>query len=272
MALAEQETSQLARDQVGIALESAAKLGRRTAELHLALASDTEDPEFQPEPLAVSDVESLLVGFRQEAGRVLDLLKGSLPSLPDDLIDQAGRVLGRRRQILESFRLPNGPRALGHRMRIHGDYHLGQVLQVKTDYVIIDFEGEPARPMSDRQAKASPLKDVAGMIRSLSYAAYSSLIAFTTRRPEDWDCLEPWALLWERSMGAEFLRAYVQTTCGAPFLPPADEDLRRLLEVYVLEKALYELSYELDNRPAWVRIPLIGILSLPLEAGGREWN
>jgi maltose alpha-D-glucosyltransferase/alpha-amylase len=138
--------------------------------------------------------------------------------------------------------------------------------------VIIDFEGEPARPMSDRQAKASPLKDVAGMIRSLSYAAYSSLIAFTTRRPEDWDCLEPWALLWERSMGAEFLRAYVQTTCGAPFLPPADEDLRRLLEVYVLEKALYELSYELDNRPAWVRIPLIGILSLPLEAGGREWN
>ena len=160
----------------------------------------------------------------------------------------------------------------GERIRIHGDYHLGQVLQVKTDYVILDFEGEPARPMSERRAKASPLKDVAGMLRSLGYAAYSGLMAFTTRRPEDWESLEQWALLWERSMGAEFLRAYLQTARGAPFLPAADEDFRSLLGVFLLDKALYEFSYELNNRPAWLRIPLMGILSLPLEAGGREWN
>ena len=272
MDLAQREPSQLAREHVGIALESAAKLGRRTAELHLALASATDDPAFQPEPLTAKDIQSMLTGFRREAVRILDLLKDSLAGLPDDLIDHAGLVLGRRRQILDSFRLAAGERMFGERIRIHGDYHLGQVLQVKTDYVILDFEGEPARPMSERRAKASPLKDVAGMLRSLGYAAYSGLMAFTTRRPEDWESLEQWALLWERSMGAEFLRAYLQTARGAPFLPAADEDFRSLLGVFLLDKALYEFSYELNNRPAWLRIPLMGILSLPLEAGGREWN
>jgi len=118
----------------------------------------------------------------------------------------------------------------------------------------------------------SPMKDVAGMVRSLGYAAYSGLIAYTARRPEDWKRLEPWAQLWERSMGAEFLRAYRNTAQNAPFLPSSDDGFRKLLAVFLLDKALYELSYELNNRPAWVRVPLMGILSLPLEAGGREWN
>ncbi|MGD0668037.1 MAG: maltose alpha-D-glucosyltransferase [Bryobacteraceae bacterium] len=272
MDLAEGEPSQLARDHVGIALESAARLGRRTAELHLALASATDDPAFEPETLAPGDAQSLLAGLRSEATRVLDLLKDSVPGMPDGLVDLAGSVLGRRRQILDSFRLGPADGALGQRTRIHGDYHLGQVLQVKTDYVILDFEGEPARPIAERRAKASPLKDVAGMLRSLSYAAYAGLIGYTTRRPEDWDSLEPWAWLWKRSMGAEFLRAYRSTARGAQFLPAAEENLRKLLAIHLLDKALYELSYELNNRPAWVRIPLMGILSLPLEAGGREWN
>jgi maltose alpha-D-glucosyltransferase/alpha-amylase len=146
------------------------------------------------------------------------------------------------------------------------------VLRVKTDHVILDFEGEPARPIAERRAKQSPLKDVAGMLRSFGYAAYASLAAYTARRPEDLDCLEPWAQLWERSVCAEFLRAYRETTRGAAFVPSGDSEFRRLLAVYLLDKALYELSYELNNRPAWVRIPLIGILSLPVEAGVREWN
>ena len=159
--------------------------------------------------------------------RVLDLLKDSVAGLPDELIDLAGLVLGRRRQILDSFRARPGDGTLGQRIRIHGDYHLGQVLQVKTDYVILDFEGEPARPIAERRAKLSPLKDVAGMLRSLSYAAYAGLIDYTARRPEDWESLEPWARLWERSTGAEFLRAYREPAHGAPFLPADSRELSK---------------------------------------------
>jgi maltose alpha-D-glucosyltransferase / alpha-amylase len=165
-----------------------------------------------------------------------------------------------------------GEGAFGQRIRIHGDYRLGKVLQVKTDYVIFDFEGEPARPIAERRVKHSPLKDVAGMLRSLGYAAYAGLIGYTARRPEDWESLEPWARLWERSTGAEFLRAYRSTVQNVPFLPPADGNFRRLLAIHLLDKALNELSYELNNRPTWVRIPLMGILSLPMEAGGRQWK
>jgi maltose alpha-D-glucosyltransferase/alpha-amylase len=271
MDLAEREPSQLAREHVGIALDSAATLGKRTAQLHLALAAN-EDSSFKPEVMTAPDLQGLLAGLRKDAARALDLLKDSVAGISDEFIDLAGLVLGRRRQILDSFRLEAEDGTLGERIRIHGDYHLGQVLQVKTDYMIIDFEGEPARPLSERRAKLSPMKDVAGMLRSLGYAAYGGLIAHTARRPEDWKTLEPWARLWERSMGAEFLRAYRNTAQGARFLPSTDEAFRKLLALFLLDKALYELSYELNNRPAWVRIPLIGILSLPLEAGGREWN
>jgi len=276
MDLAEHQPSQLAREHVGISLDSAARLGRRTAELHLALAGPTEDPAFMPETLAAGDVQTLLAGIRKEAADVLDLLKASIAGLPDDLIDLAGMMLGRRRQILDSFR-PSveeaaGDGALGQRIRIHGDYRLGKVLQVKTDYVVVDFEGEPARSIAARRAKQSPLKDVAGMLRSLSYAAYAGLIGYTARRPEDWESLEPWARLWERYTGAEFLRAYRHTVHGAAFLPAAERNFRKLLKVHSLDKALNELAYELHNRPAWVRIPLLGILSLPMEAGGGEWK
>jgi maltose alpha-D-glucosyltransferase/alpha-amylase len=270
--LTEQEPSRLARDHVGISLDSAAVLGRRTAQLHLSLASATDDRAFRPETMAAADVQSLVSGLRKQAVHVLDLLKDSVAGLPDEFVDLAGLVLGQRSQILNSFRLEADDGTLGQRIRVHGDYHLGQVLQVKTDYVILDFEGEPARPIAERRAKVSPMKDVAGMLRSLSYAAYSGLIAHTARRPEDWNTLEPWARLWEGSMVAEFLRTYRSTAQHAEFLPSSDEGFRKLLAVFLLDKALYELSYELNNRPAWVRIPLMGILALPLEAGGREWN
>jgi maltose alpha-D-glucosyltransferase/alpha-amylase len=262
--LARQPSSQLARDQVGISLDSAARLGKRTAELHLALASPTDDPAFSPEPLNGEDLQRLLADLRTEASRVFDLLKDSVAGLPDELVDLAGLVLGRRRQILDSFRVLPRNAMNAQRIRVHGDYHLGQVLQAKTDYVIIDFEGEPARPIPARRAKLSPLKDVAGMLRSLSYAAYASLIVYTARRPEDVESLEPWARLWERSTGAEFLRAYTDTAAGAHFLPSDPGNFRKLLATYMLDKALYELSYELNNRPTWVRIPLMGILSIPV--------
>ena len=143
----------------------------------------------------------------------------------------------------------------GRRIRVHGDYHLGQVLRVKNDYVILDFEGEPTQPLADRRIKHSPLKDVAGMLRSFSYAAYAALLNYAARRPEAVDQLEPWARLWEQSTCAEFLRAYRETIAPGNLLPESPTEADSLLRAYLVDKALYELCYELDNRPNWVRIP-----------------
>jgi len=260
--LSERPATELVRDHVGIYLESAAILGRRTAELHLALASPTQDPAFAPEPLTAQDLEALLVDLRKRASGVFDLLKERVSYLSDDVVEIAATVLSLRRRLLDQFSALRSDNIRSLRTRIHGDYHLGQVLKVKTDFVILDFEGEPARPLAYRRGKQCPLKDVAGMLRSFSYAAHASLINYTTRRPEDVARLDPWAQLWEHSVAAEFLRAYRNTAQGAEFLPLASADLRRLLDIFLLDKALYEVLYELNSRPNWVRIPLLGILSL----------
>jgi maltose alpha-D-glucosyltransferase/alpha-amylase len=260
--LYERPTSQLARDHVGIYLDSAAMLGRRTAELHLALASPTENPDFAAEPLTGDDLHAQLADARQHAVGVFDILKERVSYLPDEVVEIAASVLSRRRRILEHLGNARFDGLQSQRIRIHGDYHLGQLLRVKTDFVILDFEGEPARSLAYRRSKQSPLKDVAGMLRSFSYAAYGTLINYTTRHPEDLARLEPWAQLWERFAAAEFLRAYRDTARGADFLPANSSDFRKLLDVFLLDKALYEILYELNSRPEWVRIPMIGIMSL----------
>jgi len=260
----ERPAFQLARDHVGIYLDSAITLGRRTAELHLALASAKDDRVFAPEPLTAGDLQVLLADLRQHASRVFDVLKERVPYLPDQVVEIAAAVLSRRTRILGHFEALTPEAFRAWRIRVHGDYHLGQVLRVKTDFVILDFEGEPARPLADRRAKQCPLKDVAGMLRSFSYAAYSSLINYTTRHSEDIASLEPWAQLWERCVSTEFLHAYRETAHGAEFLPADADDFRKLLDVFLVDKALYEVLYELNARPEWVRIPLMGIMSLPL--------
>jgi maltose alpha-D-glucosyltransferase/alpha-amylase len=260
--LSERPTSPLARDHVGIYLDSAATLGRRTAELHLALASPTDDPAFAPEPLTAQDFEALLRDLRQHAVSVFDLLKERVSYLPDEVVEIAATVLSKRRRILDHFNRLRSDNLRTQRIRIHGDYHLGQVLKVKTDFFILDFEGEPARPLVYRRAKHCPLKDVAGMLRSFSYAAHASLINYTARHSEHVARLEPWALLWERSAAAEFLRAYREIAQGSEFLPQSSGDFRKLLDFFLLDKALYEVLYEMNSRPAWVHIPLMGILSL----------
>jgi len=256
---------QLARDHVGIYLDSAVTLGRRTAELHLALASATDDPAFAPEPLTEGDLQSLLAGLQQHACHVFDVLKEHVPNLPDEVLEIAAAVLSNRTRVLEHFSEVLKPKIFQtERIRVHGDYHLGQVLRVKTDFVILDFEGEPARPLADRRSKQCPLKDVAGMLRSFSYAAYSSLINFTARHVRDIASLEPWARLWERCVAAEFLRAYRETARDAQFLPKSTDNFRKVLDVFLVDKALYEVLYELNARPSWVRIPLMGIMSLQI--------
>jgi maltose alpha-D-glucosyltransferase/alpha-amylase len=262
--LAERPRSQLARDHVGIYLDAAAALGRCTAELHLALASPTDDPAFLPQPLSAGDLKALIADVRQHASAVFDILKDRVPYLSDEVIEIAGAVLTRRRRILQRLEALGSSNLRTQRIRIHGDYHLGQVLRVKTDFVILDFEGEPARSLAYRRSKQSPLKDVAGMVRSFSYAAYASLIAYIARHPGDFETLEPWARLWERSVSAQFVRAYRQTVGSVDFAPASTEEFRMLLDTFLLEKALYEVRYELNSRPAWLRIPLMGILSMSL--------
>lgn len=151
------------------------------------------------------------------------------------------------------------------RIRHHGDYHLGQVLYTGRDFVIMDFEGEPIRPISERRIKRSALRDVAGMLRSFDYVAHQVLatrVAGSTIRAEEIAAAEPWARFWERWVSGAFLGAYLQTAGEARFLPRARDELRLLLGVFLLEKAIYELGYELSHRPDWVHVPLEGIIEL----------
>jgi maltose alpha-D-glucosyltransferase/alpha-amylase len=250
-----------AREHAGIYLEAAATLGRRTAEMHLALASSKDDA-FRVETMSGSEIGELSRELGEHAARVMELLKENLSRLPDDAVEMAGLLLSRRREIISRFHKLTAAQTTLIRTRVHGDYHLGQVLRTKADFVILDFEGEPARSLAERRQKQSPLKDVAGMLRSFSYAAFSSLAKHTTRRPEDQAQMEPWAQLWISAVSEEFLRSYKAVVAEDSIVPTNAEDFQLVLDVYVLDKALYELGYELNNRPDWVRIPLTGILSL----------
>ena len=260
--LSNEEIPAPAREMVGLYLDSAAALGRRTAQMHMALAVPTENPDFAPEPLSAEDYRALASNLREHATAAFNALKASLPTLPDESVDRAALALVQRGRILETFRSLEQIEPSAVRIRVHGDYHLGQVLFVKNDFVILDFEGEPARPLVERRMKQSALKDVAGMLRSFSYAAFAGLLTFSARRPEDYSRLEPWAGFWDKWISTAFLRAYRQTAGQSPLLPPRSEQLETLLEAFLLDKALYELNYELNNRPSWVRIPLHGILAL----------
>jgi maltose alpha-D-glucosyltransferase/alpha-amylase len=261
------------REYAALYLDAAALLGRRTAEMHLALAMPTEDPAFGAELFTAENLVDDAVRIEEQIARTLEALRRGMASLPssetDNTADSAALILSQRRSLLARARLLTQSPAerAGLRTRIHGDYHLGQILRTKADFVILDFEGEPARPLEERRAKQSPLKDVAGMLRSFSYAAYSGLNAFLQRRPPnnpaDARNLESWATLWQNAVSTEFLGAYRSTVAQNPRLLPEATEAQLLLNAYLLEKALYELLYELNNRPAWVRIPLAGILALP---------
>jgi maltose alpha-D-glucosyltransferase/alpha-amylase len=242
-------------------LATADVLGRRTGELHVTLASNT-NPAFAPEVLDAPQMRAASEAMRHRAEAHLNLLHDALPSLDDAIQRDARQVLQERDTLLQQFEDLRHAAAHQTLIRCHGDYHLGQILVTEGDIMILDFEGEPARPLDERRAKASPLKDVAGMLRSFGYATLTAQGAVTQLRPEDAPRLAPWASLWESWVSAAFLRAYLAATRGATFLPPTQERLEAVLRAYMLEKALYELAYELNNRPAWLHIPLTGLLRL----------
>jgi maltose alpha-D-glucosyltransferase/alpha-amylase len=245
----------------GVYPEKAKLIGQRTGEMHLALASDPEDKSFAPERFNAMAQRSVYQSMRASLRRAFALLQKRLPDLPEAFRDEAAQVLAAEAQILTAEQQTLERHAMASKIRIHGDYHLGQVLNTGKDFVILDFEGEPARPLSERKLKRSALRDVAGMMRSFQYAAYSALWQPSTRT-EDVPFLERWADLWYRQMSATFLESYLATAAGATFLPLKESDLTVLLEAYLLDKAVYEVGYELNHRPDWVVIPVRGIKHL----------
>jgi len=234
-------------------------LSTRTAQLHRAFAMRSGDPAFDPEPLGPQDFEAWKATVREEANDTLGLLERTSSDKAAPLLSQRAKLMG----FIDACAAPKGA---GLKTRHHGDYHLGQVLIANNDFVIIDFEGEPSRPLADARRKHSPLRDVAGMLRSFNYAVRVAMSEYKTDDLGVRMALERWATAWEREARTLFLNAYVQTAQGSPIIPRDPDVLARALAVFELEKAVYELGYEMNNRPDWLWVPVEGIRAI---LGGR---
>lgn len=253
-----------ARELIGPYLDSVSQLGQRTAELHVALANDRGNPDFTPEPFSLEYRRSRYESMRRVASQACSLLKERLNDLPPGTEQEARRVVSDEPRMEQRFRafLELETRAL--RIRCHGDYHLGQVLWTGRDFFISDFEGEPSRPLSERRMKHTPIMDVAGMLRSFYYAPYAAL---SRQQPdllaEDSGArVEPWIRFWRGWVSVVFLKAYLGIAERASFWPGSQAEFHVLLDAHLLEKAAYEIGYELNNRPGWVRIPIRGVLDI----------
>ena len=261
LGLSEHEPTIDAVQTIGTFLESARVLGDRTGELHLALGAG-EEPDFAPEPFSPHYQRSLYQSMRNLVVENFELLKQQRDALPPDLHEEAGAILALEDGVLARFKQLYTGRLEAMRTRVHGDFHLGQVLSTGSNFVILDFEGEPARALSARRLKRSPISDVAGMVRSLHYAVHTALQTQVKRgvlTPENRAGVAQWALFWRRWISACYVRAYLQTMSGSRLLPVRRGELEVLLDAYLIDKAVYELGYELNNRPDWLRIPFEGI-------------
>jgi trehalose synthase-fused probable maltokinase len=245
--------------------KEAGVLGELTGRLHMALGSATAPPAMAPAPIDAADVQAWQGVMRTEREQVMTMLRERLDTLPADLRDLARQVLDGETLLAERA---TALQALCDqpvwKIRVHGDYHLGQVLRTDGGFVIVDFEGEPARPLPDRRATACALKDVGGMQRSFAYAARAAMLRAAEVAGDETallDQLAPWASAWETGVRTAFLEGYLAETAerGATFLPGPREAIERVLEAFEVEKAIYELAYELNHRPAWIRIPLEGL-------------
>jgi maltose alpha-D-glucosyltransferase / alpha-amylase len=238
----------------------ARRLGERTGQLHVALARPTSDPAFSPEPFAGADLAARMRLIAAEAGRALALLESKLGMLSPAMLAEAKRLLDGRAALLARLDAVADRPIRAARTRVHGDYHLGQVLATGDDFLIIDFEGEPSRTLQERRAKASPLKDVAGMLRSFGYAAQVGLDRIAGADAGLRERLREAARGWETSAAA-FLDGYRAAVAQGGFVSAGD-DFDALLGAFVIEKAFYELAYELGSRPEWVHIPLQALVRL----------
>ncbi len=244
----------------GAYLSLAHTLGARTAELHRALALRSGDAAFDPEPLTAADLAGWKQRVHDDALVTLTLLEQHLVQFPAPALANARALLDRRQRLIERIEACGLPPGGCLKTRCHGDYHLGQVLVSSNDFIIIDFEGEPARPLAERRAKHSSLRDVAGMLRSFDYARRSAMLR-DTYTDADRAKLAPLVRAWARETRATFLRAYDEAARGSG-LYAAFVEVQGLIGLFELEKALYELRYEVNNRPAWIDVPLQGVLDL----------
>jgi maltose alpha-D-glucosyltransferase / alpha-amylase len=264
LTLSDQEPSNTVVEAIGTYLESARVLGVRTAELHLALGAGT-DPDFAPEPFSSHYQRSLYQSMRNLVMENFELLKRRARTLPEKLQPDVRAVLAAQEPLLNRYKQLYTERLDAMRIRVHGDYHLGQVLSTGTDFVILDFEGEPARALSARRLKRSPISDVAGMIRSFHYAVHTALHTLAERglvTAENSEGVANWASYWRRWICGTYLRAYLRAMGDSRLLPQDRRQLAILLDAYLIDKAVYELGYELNNRPGWLVIPFDGILHL----------
>ena len=259
-ALKFEETPQMIQEFIGRGFyERVVRLGQRTAEMHRALASDITNPAFKPEKITPHYQRSLYASLRKLLKDRFGLLENAVPSLDPQVRELALKVLALEEPILRSFSEIYHTKITSAKTRIHGDYHLGQVLFTGKDFVIIDFEGEPGFSFSERRLKKSPFKDVAGMMRSFHYAAYGKIILNENYRDRDLELLEQAAEQWQHYVSRFFLGAYMENT-GLGTKLSEENDV--LIRTFLLEKAIYELGYELNARPDWVNIPLKGIYYL----------
>jgi maltose alpha-D-glucosyltransferase/alpha-amylase len=247
---------------VGPHLEWATLLGERTAELHVALATDRDDPHFTPEPLTALDRQALFHGARSLTRQVLRdvVAKETTSPLVEEILRREGEIVGRLRRL-------SATPVDAYRIRCHGDYHLGQVLWTGKDFYLIDFEGEPTRSLGWRRLKRPATVDLAGMIRSLHYAGQAAALRvnleFGSSIGPDWrERFDGWIAHWHHCVSTRFLDAYLEVARRSPWLPSRRADVTTLLDFFRLEKAMYELSYELNSRPTWVDIPARGILDI----------
>ncbi len=261
VALTKMDLPVQANDLIGPYLESARLLGERTAELHLALASNAMDRNFAPELFTTLYQRSIYQSMRNLTARTFQLMRSRLRHLPEKAREMAKKILEHEGEVFDRFHALLDRKISAMRLRVHGDFHLGQVLYTGKDFIIIDFEGEPARSLTERRLKRSPLRDVAGMLRSFHYASNHAIFTKATR-PEDLPAMEQWANFWYIWVSAVYLKSYLDLAGQAGFLPVEEGELQNLLDALCLEKAVYELGYELNNRPDWVPIPLQGIMQL----------
>ncbi|HTB86192.1 MAG TPA: maltose alpha-D-glucosyltransferase [Candidatus Sulfotelmatobacter sp.] len=266
--LAAMPVSAQAQSMLDTYVESARLLGERTAELHLTLSSDTDDIHFAPEPLTSHSQRGLFQAMRNLTRQNFQLLSRRLKSLPPDTQALAQQVLALEPEVIKRLRGIYERSIDVARIRHHGDFHLGQVLYTGKDFFIIDFEGDPSVAISERRFKRPALFDVAGMIRSFHYAAIASLMKQIERgtvTQESLPAMTTWARFWARWVGAIYFNAYRKAAGAAVFLPANEADLQAMMDIYVLRKTIFELGYELNNRPDWVKIPVQGIIELMSE-------
>ncbi len=239
-------------------LEITYQLGKRTAELHQSLARPSQNPDFKPESYSLLYQRSLYQSMQSLVKRVFLTLNKNSNRCPKTIQGDLKDVLSLESTIVNHCRKILSKKIKAKKIRVHGDYHLGQVLYTGNDFYIIDFEGEPARPLGERRLKRSPLKDVAGMLRSFHYATFAPLMQ--NKIAGEYEDLEHWAKLWTYYVSKTFLNAYLKHIESAGIIPEDKAEISKLLSIYLLEKSVYEVGYEINNRPDWLSIPLKGIL------------